>query len=344
MTGRHVSFASDNHAGVHPEVLEAVARANVGHAPAYGEDAWTARLEERFRELLGDVLVFPVFNGTGGNVTALAAMLRRHEAVVCPETAHVNMDECGAPEQVIGTKLIDIPTADGKLTPGLIDERLTGIGDEHRAQPRVVSVTQSTELGTVYSLDELRALAGFCHERDLLLHVDGARIANAAASLDCSLADLTVGAGVDALTFGGTKNGLMGGEAVVFLRPGLGGDFRYVRKQSMQLNSKMRFASAQLLALLEDDLWLRSARHANGMARLLAETVTGLPGIELAQPVQANALFVRLPRAAIEPLQQRYPFYVWDDADCTVRWMCSWDTSEEDVRAFASAVAEVVSG
>ena len=336
-----VSFGSDNHAGIHPAVLEAIGAANTGHVAAYGNDPWTQRLEQRFRELLGDVAAFPVFNGTGANVTGLSALLRPHQAVICAETAHVNTDECGAPERFTGAKLIDVATTDGKLTPALVERRLVGIGDEHRVQPRAVSITQATELGTVYSLQELAGLASFCHANGLLLHVDGARIATAAASLGCDLRALTAGAGVDVLSFGGTKNGLMGGEAVVFLDPGMARDFLYIRKQSMQLNSKMRFVSAQLLALLDDDLWLRSARHANAMARRLADGVAGVPGVEVVHPVESNAVFARLPAAAIVPLQERYPFYVWDEAEHVVRWMCSWDTREADVDAFAGSVREL---
>jgi threonine aldolase len=241
----------------------------------------------------------------------------------------------------MGAKLVDIPTADGKLTLQLVAGRLVGLGDEHRVQPLVVSITQATELGTVYSRAEVAQLAEFCHDKGLLLHMDGARIANAAASLGCDLRALTAEAGVDVISFGGTKNGLMGGEAVVFLDPELARDYLFVRKQSMQLNSKMRFVSAQLLALLDDDLWLRNAEHANAMARRLADAVAGVPGVEVVHAVQANAVFARLPREAIAPLQERYPFYVWDEDDDVVRWMCSWDTREPDVDAFAASVREL---
>jgi len=336
------SFASDNYAGIHPAALEAIARANAGHATAYGNDPWSAELEERFRELAGDVAVFPVFNGTGANVTSLAALLQPHEAVICSEIAHINVDECGAPERFTGAKLIDLPAPGGKLTPELIEPRLTGVGDEHRVQPRVVSVTQSTEVGTVYTLDELAALSAFCRRHRLLLHVDGARIANAAATLECGLRELVGGVGVDVMSFGGTKNGLLGGEAVLFADPSLARNFLFIRKQAMQLNSKMRFASAQLLALLEGDLWLRNASHANAMARRLRDRVAGAAGVEVIHPVEANAVFARLPAAAIEPLQERHPFYVWDAVESVVRWMCAWDTAEADVDEFAASVREVV--
>jgi threonine aldolase len=337
-----VSFASDNHAGVHPEAMEAIARANVGHAPAYGEDAWTRELEERCREVFGDVAVFPVFNGTGANVTSLAALLRPHQSVICAETAHLNVDECGAPERFAGCKLVDLPTPDGKLTPDIVDRGLVAIGDEHHVQARVVTVTQATELGTVYTVDELRRLTDHAHRNGLLVHMDGSRIANAAAALDAGLAEVTGGAGVDVLSFGGTKNGLLAAEAVVFFDRSLATDFLYVRKQAMQLSSKMRFASAQLLAMLDNELWRRNAAHANAMAQRLAAGLAGIAGVELAQPVQANGVFAQLPRAAVAPLQERYPFYVIDEDAVIARFMCSWDTRPEDVDDFLGAIAAAV--
>ena len=331
-------FASDNYAGALPEVLEAIAAANADHAPAYGSDPWTAAAEERFREHFGpDARAFLVFNGTGANVIGLRAVCQPWSAVVCAETAHLNVDEGGAPERVAGLKLLPVATPDGKLTPELVAPKLVRFGDEHAVQPRVVSITQSTELGTVYSLDEIRALAGQAHEHGMLLHVDGARLANAAAALDVPLRALTTDAGVDALSFGGTKNGLLLGEAVVLLRPGLGEGIEYLRKQSMQLASKMRFLAAQFEALLDGDRWLAAAAHANAMARRLAEALEG-SGVELTQRVEANAVFAVLPPAATARLQERWRFYVWDEATGEVRWMCSWDTTPEDVDAFASDV------
>jgi threonine aldolase len=335
-------FASDNYAGAHPSVLEAVAAANSGWAQAYGDDPWTARLRARLRELLGDVEAFPVFNGTGGNVTALAAVLRPYEAVICPETAHINVDECGAPERIAGAKLVDVPTPDGKLTPELLRGRLVGFGDQHHVQARVVSVSQSTELGTVYTPAELAALAETAHEAGLYLHVDGARLVNAAAALDLELRALTSGCGVDLLTLGGTKGGLLGAEAVVFLRAELADGYLYARKQGTQLASKMRFISAQLLRLFEDDLWRETAGHANAMARRLRDAVAAVPGIRIAYPVEANAVFAVLPQPAIERLHGRYHFYVWDDDVGVVRWMCSWQTTPEDVDALAGALCEAV--
>jgi threonine aldolase len=337
-------FASDNYAGAHPAVLDAVAAANHGWARAYGDDEWTARLQARLKELFGDIEAFPVFNGTGGNVTALSAVLRPFEAVICPETAHINVDECGAPERIAGAKLVDVPAPDGKLTPQLVRARLIGFGDQHHVQARVVSVSQSTELGTVYTPDELRALADTAHEAGLVLHVDGARLVNAAAALDVELRDLTARCGVDVLTLGGTKSGLLGAEAVVFFRPDLCTDYLYARKQGTQLASKMRYISAQLLCLFDDDLWRETAQHANAMARRLGDSVAAVPGVQLAYPVQANAVFAAIPAAAIERLHQRYHFYVWDEDAGVIRLMCSWQTTVEDVDVLAEAVRGAVAG
>jgi threonine aldolase len=335
-------FASDNYAGAHPAVLDAITAANGGWAQAYGDDVWTARLRDRLRELLGDVETFPVFNGTGGNVTALAAVLRPYEAVICPETAHINVDECGAPERIAGAKLVDVPTPDGKLTPEFLRGRLVGFGDQHHVQAKVVSISQSTELGTVYAPGEIAALAATAHEAGLLLHVDGARLVNAAEALGLELRELTSDCGVDLLTLGGTKSGLLGAEAVVFLRPELATEYLYARKQGTQLASKMRFISAQLLRLFEDDLWRETAGHANAMARRLGDAVAAVPGVRIAYPLQANAVFAALPQPVIERLHERYHFYVWDEAAGVVRWMCSWQTTTDDVEALAAAVREAI--
>ena len=335
---RLVLFASDNYAGVHPAVLAAIAAANGGFAPAYGDDDWTLALQERMREVFGDVDVFPVFNGTGGNVTALATVMSPFEAVICAETAHINVDECGAPERFAGCKLVDLPTADGKLTPELVSGALVGIGDQHHVQTRVVSITQPTELGTVYTPAETAALAEVAHAAGLLLHVDGARLVNAAVGLGTGLREITTACGVDVLTFGGTKNGLLGGEAVVFFRRDLAARYLFVRKQGMQLASKMRFVSAQLLRLLEGDLWRETAGHANAMARRLAAAAAVVSGVRLAYPVQANAVFVALPAAVTERLLEDYRFYTWDEQTGVVRLMCSWQTTPEDVDTFAAAL------
>ena len=346
MSPRH-DFASDNHAGVHPDVLAAVAAANEGHAASYGADEWTARASDLFRRHFGpDAVALLVFNGSGANVACLDAVLHPHEAVICTETAHLNVDECGAPERIAGAKLLTVPTADGKLTPEDLSRWDARRGDEHSAQARVVSISQATELGTVYTPHEIAALAERAHAMDLLLHVDGARLANAAASLDVSLAALTTEAGVDLLSFGGTKNGLMFGEAMVILRPGLAPHAKFVRKQLLQLNSKMRFCAAQFEALLSENLWLFNARNANAMATRLRDAVEGIEGVEVAYPVEANAVFARLDHGAIDRLlaasEAEHPFYVWDDAEGVVRWMCSWDTTVEDVDKFAEEVSAAV--
>lgn len=344
-TAGRVSFASDNYAGVHPEVLQALARANAGHEIAYGEDRWTARLHEVMADHFGrEVPVFPVFNGTGANVLSLQAMLPPWGAVVCAESAHIHTDENGAPERVAGIKLLTVPTPDGKLTPELVDRQAWGWGDEHRAQPLVVSITQTTELGTCYTPDEVRALAEHAHGHGMRLHLDGARIANAAATLDVPLRAFTTDAGVDVVSFGGTKNGLMGAEAVVVLDAEAATGLPYLRKMNMQLASKMRFISAQLVTLLEGDLWLRSARHANAMARRLRDAVVGLPGVTVVRPVEANAVFAVLPEGVADRLRTRFRFYDWDVATGEVRWMCAFDTTEADVDAFVAALREELGG
>lgn len=336
-------FASDNAAGVHPEVLQAIASANAGHAHAYGDDPWTARAKDLVRTHFGEQAeCFFVFNGTGANVTSLQALLRTFEAVICPATAHINTDECGAPERFTGSKLLGVPTPDGKLTPTLLEGAITGVGFEHAVQPRAVSITQSTEFGTVYSAQELAAIVETAHAHSLKVHVDGARLANAAASLGCGLGEACLGA--DVVSFGATKNGAMLAESVVFRDPELARDFRFVRKQSAQLASKMRFISAQFTALLEGDLWLRNASHANAMARLLAGRVRDIPGVRITQEVQANEIFAMLPKDAIAQLQAEFDFYTWDERTGEVRWVTSWDTTEADVEAFAAGIEARLAG
>lgn len=339
-------FASDNYSGVHDDVLAAIASANGGHQVAYGEDEYTARLQDVFAHHFGEgVEAFPVFNGTGANVTGLQSMLPRWGAVIAASTAHINVDEGGAPERVAGIKILTVPTDDGKLTPELVDREAWGWGDEHRAQPLVVSITQSTELGTLYSPDEIRALAEHAHERGMRLHLDGARISNAAAALDLPLRAFTRDVGVDVLSFGGTKNGAMLGEAIVVLDTAASEGLTYLRKLNMQLASKMRFVSAQLIALLEGDLWLRNASHANGMARRLRAGVEAgladgsIRGVTFTQPTQANGVFATLPDGVADRLRQSFRFYDWDAARNEVRWMCSFDTTEADVDAFVAAIA-----
>ncbi|MEO6881533.1 MAG: beta-eliminating lyase-related protein [Mycobacteriaceae bacterium] len=334
-------FASDNYSGVHPEVLAALAVANSGHQPAYGADAYTARLAETMRELFGaPTQTYPVFNGTGANVTGLQALTSRWGAVVCADSAHIHVDEGGAPEKMAGLKLLTVATPDGKLTPELLLVQARDFDDEHRSQAQVVSITQSTELGTLYTVDEVRAIAERVHALGMTLHMDGARIANAAAALDVPLRAFTTDAGVDVLSFGGTKNGAMGAEAVLVLNPSAARELVRLRKTSMQLGSKMRFASVQLLALLTDDLYLRNARHANAMAARLDAAVRAVPGVSVQRPVQVNSVFAVLPTQVTEKLQQRFRFYTWDPATGEVRWMCSFDTTADDVASFAAAITE----
>lgn len=339
MAGR--AFASDNWAGGHPEVMAALAAVNDGHAPAYGEgDPYTVRAEERFREVFGpDTRTFFVLTGTGANVLALGSLLRPHEAAICPAEAHVNVDECGAPERFLGSKLLPVPAPDGKLTPALVESRARGFGVQHRVQPRVISISQTTELGTVYTLEETRVLADRAHELGLRVHMDGARIANAAAALGASLREASRDAGVDVLCFGGTKNGALAAEAVVFFEPALADGFEYARKQGLQLASKQRFVAVQLEALLQGELWRRNAEHANALAARLAAAIRGLPGVELVHPVEANAIFARLPARALPLAGGPYPFYVLDEPAGLARLMTSWDTTEDDVDGLAAALA-----
>jgi len=337
------SFASDNNAGIHPKVLEAIAAANQGHVVGYGDDLYTERAVANFKRHFGpDIEVFIVFNGTAANCLGLQSLTESFNAVICAEAAHIYTDECGAPEKFTGCKLIPIPTTDGKLTVESVSHAYHGIGDQHHVQPRVVSLTQTTEMGTVYQPREIRDLARFAHEHNMWAHMDGARIANAAVSLGLSLRESTRDLGVDVLSFGGTKNGAMGAEAVVFFDKKFARDFMYVRKQGMQLASKMRFISAQFEALFSDDLWRKNAEHANEMAALLKTEVSKIPRVKVVYPVEANGVFAQIPRPAIARLLKRYFFYVWNEEQSVVRWMCSFDTTEEDVKEFARFVAKTV--
>ena len=339
------SFASDNNAVVHPEVLEAIRRANQGHVVGYGDDPQTESAVGKFREEFGaEAEVFFVFNGTAANVLSLQALTRPFHAVLCPELSHIYTDECGAPEKFTGCKLVPLPAPGGKLTVETVAHAYHGLGDQHHVQPRVISITQSTEMGTVYRPAEVEALARFAHDRQMFLHMDGARIANAVAAQgpSLSLRQATRDLGVDVLSFGGTKNGLMGVEAVLFFRPELAEDFSFVRKQGMQLASKMRYLSVQMEALLTDDLWRRNAEQANRMARLLEQEMKKIPRVRIVYPVEANGVFAQIPREAIEKIQERYFFYVWNEEESVARWMCSFDTTEEDVREFAEFVGAVL--
>ena len=335
------SFASDNNAGIHPKVLEALAAANQGHVVGYGDDPYTQAVIEKFREHFGpDIDVFIAFNGTAANCLGLKALTESHHAIICAESAHIYTDECGAPEKFTGCKLIPIPTTDGKLTVESVSPAYHGIGDQHHVQPRVISITQATEMGTVYKPREIRDLARFAHEHSLFLHMDGARIANAAVSLGLTLREATRDLGVDVLSFGGTKNGAMGAEAVIFFDKRFSRDFLYVRKQGMQLASKMRFISAQFDALFTDDLWRKNAERSNEMAALLEKEIRKIPKVKIVYPVEANGVFAQVPRSAIAKLQKRYFFYIWNEEQSVVRWMCSFDTTEEDVEEFAGFVAK----
>src|SRR5215472_16801240 len=338
-------FASDNNAGVHPEIIDAIARANQGHVVAYGDDDYTRSAIAKFEEHFGSGIdVFFTFNGTGASVLGLQALNRPYHAVLCSDYAHIYTDECAAPEKHTGCKLIPLPHQDGKITVDQVRHAYHGIGDPHHVQVRVISITQSTEMGTVYKPEEVQVLAQFAHERDMFLHMDGARIANAVASLGQTLRQATRDLGVDVLSFGGTKNGIMGGEAVVFFNRALSSDFLYLRKQGMQLASKMRFIAVQFEALLTGDLWWRNAEHANRMAKVLEAEVRKIPQVRIVWKVEANGVFAQIPQHAIEKIKQRYFFYPWIEEERIVRWMCSFDTTAEDVREFASCVAEAVNG
>jgi threonine aldolase len=336
-------FASDNNSGVHPQVMQAIINANVSHAVGYGDDVYTTQAKELFAKAFGaPVDVYFVFNGTGANVIALQSLTRAHEATICAATAHINVDECGAPEKFTGGKLLTVNTYDGKLTVEHIKSFLHGFGDQHHVQPRVVSITQTTELGTVYQLTELKAICDFAHENNMLVHMDGARIANAAAYLNCTFKEMTRDVGVDVVSFGGTKNGMMFGEAVLFFNPELSNATKFMRKQSAQLHSKMRFISAQFIAMLESDLWLQNALHSNRMAALLKAELLAIPQVKITREVESNGLFVKVPASIIEPLQQEYFFYVWDHEASEVRWMTSFDTTEQDIYGFVAKIKELV--
>lgn len=333
-------FASDNTAPAHPAVLEAMAAANHGPAHAYGADAWTAQALAWFRDQFGgDTEVFPVWNGTGANVVSLRALTRPYHAVICTQHSHIQVDECGAPELLTGCKLVDLPSSDARITPTQLRGAVRGLGNEHWVQPHVLSLTQTTEYGTAYSVAQLEELCGVAHELGLRVHMDGARIANAAAALGVSLRAFTRDVGVDVLSFGATKNGAINAEAVVVFDPVLARELPFLRKQSTQLASKMRFQSAQFLALAEGDLWLANARHANAMAKRLAAGLRGIPGVTITQPVEANAVFALLPAGVTAPLQERFHFYVWNETTGEVRLMASWATSESDVDELVGAIA-----
>ena len=334
------SFGSDNHSGIHPRILQAIAEANTGHVHAYGDDPYTAEAVADIRRVLANELaeVFFVFNGTGTNCLSIIAANNSFNSVICSDTAHINVDECGAPERLSGGKLIAVPNVNGKLTVQNARSELHDFGFEHHSQPGLISITQSTELGTVYTLEEIKALSDLAHSHGMYLHVDGARFANGVVSLGVSAKDMVQG--VDILSFGGTKNGMMMGEAVVILNPLLARNFKYKRKQSMQLCSKMRFLSAQFSAYLKDDLWLTLAAHSNEMARLLASMIGDY--VEIVRPVEANGVFAIIPIEAREKLLKEHFFYVWNETTSEVRLMCSFDTTKEDIERFAEDIIKAV--
>ena len=338
-----MTFASDNAATVHPAVMDALAAANHGHAIAYGDDVWTGRLRESLRTIFGaPVETLPVWGGTGANIVGLASVVTASDAIVCPDSAHIHVDEAGAPERMAGVKLLPVPTVDGKLRPEDVEGFLGWLGDEHHPQARVLSISQATELGTLYSPDEIGALCELAHGHGMLVHLDGARLANAAAALGGDVRAFTIDAGVDVVSFGGTKNGMMYGEVVVYCDPTLATRAAHVRKQLAQLPSKARFIAAQFLAVLENDLWLSLARHANDMAALLAKHVHDVPSVGVAREPVVNSVFATLPREALDALQEWCYFYIWDAATTEVRWMAAWDATPDDVEAFARGVAVAV--
>lgn len=335
---KHIrGFASDNNSGVHPEVLQAISQVNTGHTIAYGDDEFTKAATEKIKNEFGaHVEVYFVFIGTAANVLGLKAVTDSYHAIICPETAHINVDECGAPERFTGCKLLSVETPNGKLTVDRIKKHMHGFGFEHHSQPKVISITQATELGTVYTPDEIKEITDYAHGNGLLVHMDGARISNAAVSLGMSFREFTSDVGIDVLSFGGTKNGMMYGEAIVFFNKELANNFKYIRKQGMQLASKMRYISAQFDAMLTNNLWKRNAEHANKMAKLLAAEVSKIPQIKVTQEVQVNGVFAIIPKELIPELQEEFFFYVWDEDRGEVRWMTSFDTTEDDIHEFVS--------
>lgn len=333
------AFASDNYSGAHPEIMEALVRANVEHQGAYGNDEFTARTIKKFKEYFtNDTEVFFVYNGTGANVLGLSSLTKSFHSILCSELAHINVDESTAPEKFTGCKLIGIPTKDGKIYPQHVEEKIQRVGDQHHPQARVISISQSTEYGTVYTIDEIKALSVVAKKYNLYLHMDGSRISNAAVSLNNEFRSFTCEAGVDILSFGGTKNGMMFGEAVVVFNPELAQDLSYIRKQGMQLHSKMRFISAQFEAFLSNDLWKRNASHANAMAKKLEEGLRSIPQITVTQSVDGNGVFALFPKEIIDKLQQEIFFYVWNDRTNEVRLMCSFDTTEDEINRFIKKV------
>ena len=336
-------FASDNNSGIHPQILKAIAAANAGHSIGYGDDPWTKEAIALFKKEFGDEIeVLMVLTGTGANILGIQSSMRSFNSVLCAETAHIQTDECGAPEKFTGSKLIPIVTQNGKLTPEQIEKHLHGFGFEHHSQPGLISITQVTELGTVYSVEEIRELAELAHNHGIFLHMDGARISNAAISLDLPFKTFTIDAGVDILSFGGTKNGMMIGEAVLFFNPALSKQSKYFRKQAAQLYSKMRFVGAQFVPYLRDEIWKTNAMHSNKMAKLLETEIRKIKGVEITQLVEANGVFALIPKTIIPKLQREYFFYTWNESRGEVRWMTAFDTTEEDILNFTKLLRELM--
>ena len=334
-------FASDNNSGIHPQILKAIESANTGHSIGYGDDQWTKEAIGLFKKEFGDETeVFFVLTGTGANILGIQSSVHSFHSVLCAETAHIHTDECGSPEKFTGSKLIPVATQNGKITPEQLEKHLHGFDFEHHSQPGLISITQVTELGTVYTTDEIRNLALLAHSHGMYLHMDGARISNAAVSLGLSFKTFTKDTGVDILSFGGTKNGMMIGEAVLFFNPALARYTKYIRKQAAQLYSKMRFIGAQFVPYLRDEIWKINATHSNRMAKLLETEIRKLKGVEITQMVEGNGIFAIIPKEIIPRLQHEYFFYTWDEFRGEVRWMTSFDTTEEDIMGFANLLGE----
>ncbi len=338
------SFASDNNSGVHQSIMNAIIEANINHTIGYGNDDYTRKAIEDFKKIFGNEIdIYFVYNGTGANVISLQSVMQSFNSVICADSAHINVDECGAPEKFNGAKLISCPTIDGKLTIIEIKKHLSIIGDEHHSQPKIISLAQATELGTVYTIAELKEICDFAHQNSLLVHMDGARIANAAVFLDKNLNEITTEIGIDILSFGGTKNGMMFGEAIIFFNKALSKNTKFFRKQAMQLASKMRFISVQFSEILKNNLWKKNAEHANRAAKKLSKILETIPEVKIIYPVETNAIFVKIDKKIIAPLMKESFFYIWDEEKSIVRWMTCFDTRDKDIEKFCNTIKKVIS-